>query len=121
MRVENVKQIENELAIVWLKESARSLPYVREETMMLPRRTKAPSPRFTSRNIVAYASLQPDAHSVTPGRFRRRVWYLSGHDPYSDGGGPSEAVNPLSIAAGKVSGAMTDEQWHRNGARERQW
>ena len=121
MRVEDAKQIESEESVVWLDHAARNLPYVREGTMLLPSRRKAPSKRLTWHHVVAYATLQVEAHSVSPGRFRRRVWHLAGHDPYPDGGGPSEAVNPLSIAAGQLSEPMTDEQWNRNGTKAREW
>ena len=121
MPVDNVKNIEFEQNIVWVEETARSLPYVREGIMALPYRMRPPSPRRTSRHIVAYATLQSGTRSVAPGRFLRRIWWLASHDPYSGGGGPIEAVNPLSIAPGALSGSMTEAQWNRLGTRHRQW
>jgi len=118
MMVENVHQIEAEQSIVWLDETARALPYVRESMMPLPFRSKAPR---LMRRLVAYATIKPNAAHVRPGRFERRYWWLMSHDPYNNGGGPIEAVDPRSIAAGQLSKPMTEEQWNRNGSRERQF
>ena len=115
MAIENLKQIKDEQAIVWVDGTARDLPYVREGMMPMPFRARAPSARRFSRNIVAYAVLRPDAPHFTPGRFQRRYWWLASHDPYNDGGAPIEAVDPTSIAAGHLSGPLTDEQWNRKG------
>jgi hypothetical protein len=75
--------------------------YVRESSYCYP--TRARRPRFSGGRLVAYAVLKPEAKSVMPGEFLRRVWWVADHDPYEDGGAPIEAVDPMSITAGHAS------------------
>src|SRR5579863_136838 len=67
-----------EAEIVWLDKSVPVLGrYAREILMKCSQRTNRPK---TSYKVVAYATLRPEAKSVAPGEFLRRVWYVSDHN-----------------------------------------
>jgi Family of unknown function (DUF6009) len=84
-----------EANVIWVDRSPAVLKrYARE--MIVPCSQRANRPRL-SRHIIAYATLRPEAQSETPGRFMRRVWYISDHNI---DGNPLQAVDPNAIAAG---------------------
>ncbi len=86
--------------IVWADPKAKVLPYLRDETNEASRRVTMPA-RWKGR-YVAYATLKPNAPSVSRGVFERRVWYVMPRD--RDGSGsPVQAVDPTSIIAGQKS------------------
>ena len=82
--------------IVWLDDTAKQLPYLREVTMKPSSRTGAPGK--SPRRVVAYATLRAEAVSKH-GQFERRVWYVTPNDPVL-GEWPAEAVDTDSIVAG---------------------
>jgi Family of unknown function (DUF6009) len=87
-----------EADIVWLDKSASALSrYAREILIKCSQRANRPK---TSYRVVAYATLRPEAKSVAPGEFLRRVWYMSDHNV---DGNPMQAVDPKSIRAGQWS------------------
>jgi len=89
-----------ESEIVWLEPGY--YPYLREDVVMRGRRASEISGDRIYGKLVAYAKLKPDApNNGMRGRFDRRIWYLKPHDTPSDW--PCEAVEPLSIRAGKPS------------------
>lgn len=95
-----------EKEIIWVEPDAKRYPYLREGTAEAGRRVARPT-RWIGR-YVAYATLQPDAPSISPGVFERRVWYVMPRD--IDGtGSPIQSVAPDSIIAG---------QWSRRGKAE---
>jgi hypothetical protein len=90
--------VQFEADIVWLDRSAPVLHrYAREILMKCGQRANRPK---TSYRAIAYATLRSDAKSVTPGRFLRRVWYISDHNV---DGNPMQAVDPNTIATGRWS------------------
>jgi len=87
-----------EAEVVWLDRSASVLGrYAREIIMKCSQRTNRPK---TSYKVFAYATLRPQAKSVAPGEFLRRVWCISDHNV---DGNPMQAVDPKSITAGQWS------------------
>lgn len=90
--------LQYEAGIVWLDRSAPVLGrYAREIIIKCSQRANRPK---TSRHVIAYVTLRPDAKSVTPGVFLRRVWYVSDHNV---DGNPMQAVDPNTIEARKWS------------------
>src|SRR5260370_25570826 len=86
--------------IVWVDPDAKQLAYVREGTNEAGQRVALPV-RWKGR-YVAYATLQPNAPSMSRGVFERRVWYVQPRD-LGQGGSPIQAVDPTSIIAGQRS------------------
>lgn len=84
---------QREERIVWVKPSARTLPYVREGIILHMWRSRRP--RFPG--LVAYAE-----NEKTAAPYHRRVWWLKVHDPYQNGA-PAEAVDPRTIALNQPS------------------
>ena len=93
-------------SIVWV-ESPELHRYVRESVIFHPRRRARPGRRYVpgGGTLVAYSALPEDAVSFDAGRyFLRKVWWLADRDlnpagPYSAGGQPCEAVDPMRLAA----------------------
>lgn len=107
--------LEFEKEIVW-EEDVRKLPYVRQTLVVT--HTRGRPPHRLGQRRVGYAVLRADAPSVRRRRFERRVFWLASHDapndgPYKNGGAPCEAVDPTTVAPGKL-GVMTYER-ARNG------
>ncbi len=89
---------QSEAAIIWVDRSPSTLArYAREIIVKCSQRANHPK---TSYRMIAYATLRPDAKSESPGRFLRRIWYISDHNP---DGHPMEGIDPKTIAAGKWS------------------
>jgi hypothetical protein len=95
---------DHETKIVWLVKP-ESVPshYVREVTVEMPRRRGRPRWSKTTRLLVAYSELDPQAPRFGGGGFRRRVWYLRADDPLDSSYVPCEGVDPLTIRAGMAS------------------
>lgn len=104
-------QVEHEVEIVW-EEPPEQYDYVRVRAGRAGTRTRSvPFHRFKR---VGYAVLADDAPNIgRPGQFRRRVFWLKDHDrAYEPDGvyanqGPSEAVDPRTVAPG-VRGEKTE-------------
>jgi hypothetical protein len=93
-----------EARIAWADDEHPELHrYLREGAVSLPTRRLRPGRRRIPGRLVAWAELESWVLASRPGRFRRRVWWLTGHDPYPDGGHPAEAVDPCSIRPGHES------------------
>jgi hypothetical protein len=89
---------QSEATIIWVDRSNSTLArYAREIIVKCSQRANRPK---TSYRMIAYATLRPDAKSENPGRFLRRIWYVSDHNP---NGNPREGIDPKTIAAGKWS------------------
>jgi hypothetical protein len=95
-----------EQEIIWVDPEAKKFSYLREETNRAGRRVAMPV-RWKGR-YVAYATLKPNAPSISRGVFERRVWYVQPRD-LGKGGSPIQSVDPTSIIAGRRS---------RRGSRE---
>lgn len=111
--------LDSEEEIVWVRTSAKSLPYVRERLEHFPRR-KGFSAKLDGFPIVAFANLRDTAGSVAPGCFLRRVWHV---DQWTVDSLPEDGVDPKSITAGRESMApdpiTTVRQAIRAGVEER--
>jgi hypothetical protein len=89
----------HEREIVWVRGGPDDYPYLRESITKAG--TRARPLRSLGESVVAYATLLPDAPSITPGMFLRRVWtFQSGRDGRLS---PMQGVKPQSIAAGRRS------------------
>lgn len=98
-----------EEGILWIEPAARDWPFVREATLLIPRR-RGPPPnlaawrRDSGRRWVAIAELTKDGHRNCMWRFERRAWYVNETDftAYARNGlvnsAPCEGVIPSSIA-----------------------
>lgn len=101
-------ELTSEVQVVWVDGHHPEMVghYVRESTRLLPFRRRRPGRRRHPGRMVAYSTLRPDAEALqAPGGwlgFRRRIWWLAGHDPY-DEGSPVEGVDPCSIRPGHPS------------------
>jgi hypothetical protein len=100
------RELRHEARIVWLRPLETLPRYVREDVWAVPRRVGISRRRHPA--VVGYAELRPEARSIYPGTFQRRVFWLAAHDPYTPApGAPCEAVDPLTVAPG-VPGRLTD-------------
>lgn len=95
--------------IVWLEHPEAIGHYVRERVEWLDypsahprwRRWRSWRPGQSER-LVAYAVLRRGTPRML-GSFRRRIWFVTSADPYSKGGAPCEAVDPLRVRAGQLT------------------
>lgn len=97
--------------IVW-KDEPSTYPYLRETVVDRPSRSQAI--RIPARRVIGYAVVKK-APPYSERWYRRRVWYVSPQDPYSEHGHvgwPIEAVWPGSVVAGQPSSGPTDAE-HR--------
>lgn len=94
----------SETQISWAEDQHPELHrYLRESAVLVPFRRRRPAASRVPGSLVAWAELDDSAPAESPGRFRRRVWWLAEHDPYPGGGSPVEAVDPCSIRRGHES------------------
>lgn len=117
------KDVANEESIVWLENPER-FDYVRQTVEYKATRQRGIGRRTWNGNrnqwAVGYATLRADAPSHDPGRFRRRVFWVTPWDrsEQPDGkyrtGAPGEAVDPRTVKPGKV-GRMTRRAWNCDG------
>lgn len=100
-----------EESITWLVD-VDELDYVRQDVRAIPRRSGRPGASWVPGRIVGWSNLAAGVPAVTPGRFRRRVFWVAPHDRSTAPlgvyrrGGPHEAVDPRTVAAG-VGGLWT--------------
>ena len=104
-----------EVGIVWLDESAKARPFLREcVDAHAVGRTRPITGKKYGRAVVAYSVLSTDAERVSSmrGRFARRYWYNNDTDPEEGGGycvngwcndACVEGVLPESIAPNQPS------------------
>jgi hypothetical protein len=108
---------ENEDKIVWLKnhEAMASMGYVREKIQLCKIRTgpvKPPEGEF----LIGYAVLKKTTENTDGKGFYRRIFTLRPIDRYYRPKGdfqksvPPEAVDPLSVRAGKPSQKMQRQE-----------
>jgi hypothetical protein len=101
---------ENEDKIVWLKnhEALASMGYVREKIQLCKIRTGPVKPPV-GENLIGYAVLKKTTEDTDGKGFYRRIFTLQPIDRYylPDGAFqksvPPEAVDPLTVRAGKPS------------------
>lgn len=93
-----------EAEIVWLDESAKACPFLRESTTDLRGRTAPPTKRHIKQvGVVAYATLKDGTGYGMDGRYLRRTWSTLPRDRgYIGADGlvdhaPCEGVVPASI------------------------
>ena len=101
----------HEQDIVWLDDRSK-YPYVREVQYSVWGRTPRPSKGRVPGKLVAYATLKPTASANSPGKFVRRLFYVTERDPYRRGS-PYEAVDPYSVYPGTpaMKSYETLSQW----------
>ncbi|MCC5661364.1 DUF6009 family protein [Nostoc sp. XA010] len=106
--------IEFESNIKWLRD-IKDIPYVREhfDTECNKREGLV---KYQGHEIVGYAELEKNAPKTYPGKYSRRIFWLSKEDRFykPDGaykqGCPSEAIDPLTVST-KVLGRVTERAW----------
>lgn len=99
-----------EIGIIWLDESAKDRPFLREEMVLAATRAGRIGKDKLRPEVVAYSQLGPQARGLNR-RFERRSWYNASWDlregAYTHGGVtsscPIEGVLPESIRAGAPS------------------
>lgn len=95
-----------EVRIGWAADAHPELfAYLREGVVSVPFRRRRPATWRVPGRLVAWAEVEDWVLAETPGRFRRRVWWLADHDhdPYPAAGRPAEAVDPCSVRPGHES------------------
>ncbi|MDF3300901.1 DUF6009 family protein [Streptomyces tropicalis] len=110
--------LSDEVELVWL-EDLDKLDYVRQALDKLLRKQGVPTYARAGR-LIGYATLSAAADTAAPDScfYRRRVFFLLEHDRDSQPDGPykvaapSEAVDPRTLAPGKV-GAKTERSQNR--------
>ena len=106
-----MNDLSGEDEIVWI-EGPEGFEYVREAVAWWWRSRRGPI-KWSAGRTVGYSVLRADApHSVGPGRFTRRLFWVAEHDRgepgFRGGGPPSEAVDPQEVRPG-VFGKASNE------------
>lgn len=104
-------RLDDEIEIVWVipRQDVIKLPYVRQH--VTSGYTFRPATVRGNSTLIAYAVKK----KTERGSGGRRVWRLRSTDPYPDGRGPIEHVDPRTIKAGQPCLPMTIEQDRRLG------
>lgn len=93
-------ELRHEERIVWLPGfDPRKWRYVREAVYPYADRRRGRL-KWNGREV-GWSELRSDAPRIRS-CFWRRVFWLASHDPYEGRGGPIEAVDPLTVAPGKL-------------------
>ena len=101
--IDHPEALAGEVRIRWAHDAhPERFAYVREGVVSMPFRRRRPASWRVPGRMVAWAEVEDWVLADTPGRFRRRVWWLAARDPDA-GGCPAEAVDPCSIRPGHES------------------